>query len=119
MVEKKVDLLVSSKLKEQGYTDSSINYGYSLPANGNNDFIPDKGKKYSSKAGKNTRSEFEFLIFAGKGKQKSESLILVEDKDEISKLGNEKDITDKKRLSQMAVTDGCHRWLLLCVRFII
>ncbi len=106
MVEKKVDLLVSSKLKEQGYTDSSINYGYSLPANGNKDFIPDKGKKYSSKAGKNTRSEFEFLIFAGKGKQKSESLILVEDKDEISKLGNEKDITDKKRRYQMAVTDG-------------
>ena len=38
MVEKNVDLLVSSKLKEQGYTDNDINYGYSLPSTGNKDF---------------------------------------------------------------------------------
>lgn len=106
MVEKNVDLLVSSKLKEQGYTDNDINYGYSLPSTGNKDFTPDKGTEYNSKSGKKTRAEFEFLIFAGGGKQKTEQLILIEDKDSSDKLGSEKDITNKKKLYQLAVTDG-------------
>lgn len=106
MVEKTVDLLVSSKLKEQGYTDKKINYGYKLPSEGNKDFTPISGKKYSSKAGKATRSEFEYLIFAGKGKKKTERLILVEDKDEESKLGNITDIGDESNLYKLAVTDG-------------
>lgn len=89
MVEKNVDLLVSSKLKEQGYTDNDINYGYSLPSTGNKDFTPDKGTEYNSKSGKKTRAEFEFLIFAGGGKQKTEQLILIEDKDSSDKLGSE------------------------------
>lgn len=63
MAEKSVDMLVSTELKNVGYTDSDINYGYSLPSTGNNDFTPIENQQYESKSLQNTRSEFEFLIF--------------------------------------------------------
>jgi type I restriction enzyme M protein len=105
MAEKTVDLAVSTKLKNQGYKDKEINYGYLLPAGGNKDFTPDTGKKYFSKSKKATRSEFEFLIFAGKGKQKANNLILIEDKDEESKLGTQ-DHINSEVLYKYAVSDG-------------
>ncbi|WP_353891593.1 N-6 DNA methylase [Lactococcus lactis subsp. lactis] len=108
MAEKAIDLAVSSKLKEQGYKDKEIHYGYSLPADGNQDFTPKSGERYCSKSGKTTRSEFEYLIFAGPKRQKTERLILIEDKDNESSLGSEKDIHDIKKLYKLAVTDGFH-----------
>lgn len=108
MAEKNVDLLVSSKLKEQGYSDNEINYGYKLSSSGNSDFTPIDGESYASKAGKSTRSEFEFLIFDGPKKNKNERLILIEDKDDDSKLGTETDIQNHSQLYKLAVTDGFH-----------
>ncbi|MFA9467289.1 restriction endonuclease subunit S [Streptococcus sp. E24BD] len=106
MSEKSIDMKVSTKLKEQGYKDKDINYGYLLPSSGNKDFIPDDGKLYHSKSGKTTRAEFEYLVFAGKGKNRTERLILIENKDTITKLGKVEDIGKEVSLYKLAVTDG-------------
>lgn len=108
MTEKSIDMLVSTELKNVGYTDSDINYGYSIPSTGNNDFTPIENQQYESKSLQNTRSEFEFLIFAGSKKYKNEHLILIEDKKDESKLGNITNINDVKGLQKLAITDGFH-----------
>lgn len=74
MVEKNVDLLVSSKLKEQGYTDKDINYGYTLPSTGDKNFTPDK------------KGQNIILSRARKQEQSLNSLFLLEKENE--KLNN-------------------------------
>lgn len=105
MPEKSVDSKVISKLEGIGYTSSEYNYGYSLPSGGNRKLRPLEGSKYLSKSLKATRSEFEFLIFAGQDRRKIEKLILIEDKNNARKLGQLEDIGNVEKLREYAVTD--------------
>lgn len=70
MTEKFIDSKVMAKLEEIGYSPKEYNYGYILPSGGDRVLKPKDGLNYLSKSLKNTRSEFEFIIFSGKDRKK-------------------------------------------------
>ncbi|WP_105145292.1 HsdM family class I SAM-dependent methyltransferase [Streptococcus suis] len=105
MAEKTVDSKVISKLESVGYTTKEYNYGYSLPSSGDRKLKPKEGALYLSKSLKTTRSEFEFLIFSGQDRKKIDKLILIEDKDDVKKLGQLENVGDNDTLREYAVTD--------------
>lgn len=55
-----------------------------------------KGQNIILSQARKQEQSLNSLFFAGGGKQKTEQLILIEDKDSSDKLGSEKDIINKK-----------------------
>jgi len=105
-----VDTKVMDILREIGYSSNDYNYGYIIPANGNKDIKPDKGKKYLSKSLKETHMELEFCIFS-QGKrtiEKNKRLIIIEDKKDESDMGSYENMTDISGLYKYALTDLYH-----------
>ncbi len=105
-----VDTKVMDILREIGYSSNDYNYGYIIPANGNKDIKPDKGKKYLSKSLKETHMELEFCIFS-QGKrtiEKNKRLIIIEDKRDESDMGSYENMTDISGLYKYALTDLYH-----------
>lgn len=105
MTEKFIDSKVMAKLEEIGYSPKEYNYGYILPSGGDRVLKPKDGLNYLSKSLKNTRSEFEFIIFSGKDRKKIERLILIENKNDVKKLGTIDDIGNSKKLRESAIAD--------------
>jgi len=105
-----VDTKIMDILKEIGYLPKDFNYSYSIPADGNSEIKPDKGKRYLSKNMKESRMELEFCIFSS-GKKKSDRsrrLVIIEDKKSKEQMGTYSTMDDSSGLYKYALTDMYH-----------